>query len=581
MCHKLLSIVLIAFYLCLSSCGDTTPADKEQLQAEYYILGFRKQFDEKPASEQEEIKKTVAECVAQLNDVLTHSEEYRNAKLARIDSLKNISAVDPTRKYGLLKQLYEEYSHLSFDSTFVVAHDMLKLAQASGNPDTIADARIMMSKMYISGGYFREADHAINELDTAGLSKEMKLKWMVARFSLEFENGFFFGWRFFDPDEAEVNMSRLYDEIVPMLTDDSYEMYQIKTARAFSRHEFNEGENYGGILLMKTPKNTMDYVAALGNIGYNKMGHGDYIGGMKAMTESAIEGIKAGSNNYSSLRKIAELVYATGDVETASRFIGIAMHNAMGYNSKYRIIESAKGYPMIVRTLQRNEKKNQQTLQIIVVVMCLVIITLICAGIYIQKQRRKAHEQADRIERRNRQIEEKNREIEKQKKEIEEFNLIFKENHIIAGQLMGRMIAANAQSTAQLDKLRKDAKLKLKTNHPEGIIDSIDACRKEIDNIYPDIDESLLAYLPNFAQQFNDIFPDENKYELTNPRKLPTEMRIFALWRIGVKKNEDIAACLGYSLNTIKTYKTKIIAASKLKKEDFYDRVMQIALDNE
>ena len=56
-------------------------------------------------------------------------------------------------------------------------------------------------------------------------------------------------------------------------------------------------------------------------------------------------------------------------------------------------------------------------------------------------------------------------------------------------------------------------------------------------------------------------------------------MRIFALWRIGVRKNEDIANCLQYSLNTVKSYKTRVLSASLYSKEEFYDRLMKIAID--
>ena len=56
-------------------------------------------------------------------------------------------------------------------------------------------------------------------------------------------------------------------------------------------------------------------------------------------------------------------------------------------------------------------------------------------------------------------------------------------------------------------------------------------------------------------------------------------MRIFALWRIGVRKNENIANCMGYSVNTIKSYKTKIINATGLEKDDFYSQLMKISVD--
>ena len=50
---------------------------------------------------------------------------------------------------------------------------------------------------------------------------------------------------------------------------------------------------------------------------------------------------------------------------------------------------------------------------------------------------------------------------------------------------------------------------------------------------------------------------------------LNTELRIFALMRMGIHNNETIAKALGYSVNTIYTYKTKVRNKSSLSTEDF------------
>ena len=118
----------------------------------------------------------------------------------------------------------------------------------------------------------------------------------------------------------------------------------------------------------------------------------------------------------------------------------------------------------------------------------------------------------------------------------------------------------------------------MKARQYDGIGDAIDSFSKDVKANNPNVDEVLLTFFPNFAEKFNEIFPEGSRFEPSGNDELTTEMRIFAVWRIGVKKNEEIANCLGYSVNTIKAYKTRIINASGLSKDEFYDRVMAIEL---
>jgi hypothetical protein len=57
---------------------------------------------------------------------------------------------------------------------------------------------------------------------------------------------------------------------------------------------------------------------------------------------------------------------------------------------------------------------------------------------------------------------------------------------------------------------------------------------------------------------------------------LNTDFRIFALIRMGIHDTQKIASILGYSVNTINTYKSKIKNKSLIPNEDFEERIMQI-----
>jgi DNA-binding CsgD family transcriptional regulator len=57
---------------------------------------------------------------------------------------------------------------------------------------------------------------------------------------------------------------------------------------------------------------------------------------------------------------------------------------------------------------------------------------------------------------------------------------------------------------------------------------------------------------------------------------LNTELRIFALIRMGISDTEKIAKILDYSVNTIYAYKNRVKTKSTIPNEEFEQKVMEI-----
>ena len=89
-------------------------------------------------------------------------------------------------------------------------------------------------------------------------------------------------------------------------------------------------------------------------------------------------------------------------------------------------------------------------------------------------------------------------------------------------------------------------------------------------------DRAFLKLFPNFVAEFNELFREEDRIKLQDDELLNTDLRIFALARMGIHENEKIAHILQYSVNTINTYKTKIKNKSIVPNETFEEKIMQI-----
>jgi DNA-binding NarL/FixJ family response regulator len=91
------------------------------------------------------------------------------------------------------------------------------------------------------------------------------------------------------------------------------------------------------------------------------------------------------------------------------------------------------------------------------------------------------------------------------------------------------------------------------------------------------MDEMLLKIFPSFVSEFNQLLKEEERFLLKDNELLNTQLRIFALIRLGIVHNEVIAEILDYSINTVYTYKTRTINRSHLSPDEFYRQLMKIS----
>ena len=99
--------------------------------------------------------------------------------------------------------------------------------------------------------------------------------------------------------------------------------------------------------------------------------------------------------------------------------------------------------------------------------------------------------------------------------------------------------------------------------------------QEELARSFTSFDSAFLRLFPNFIDELNKMFHPDAQITLDDGR-LPTEIRIFALMRLGFTSSAEIAKYLGLSVNTIYVYKAKIKARVIVDKSEFETRIMSI-----
>lgn len=75
---------------------------------------------------------------------------------------------------------------------------------------------------------------------------------------------------------------------------------------------------------------------------------------------------------------------------------------------------------------------------------------------------------------------------------------------------------------------------------------------------YVKFDEAILNIYPDFVDKFNALLNPDEKVTLKNGELLNTELRLFALIRLGIDDITKISQFLRCSVSTVYTYRSKM-----------------------
>lgn len=131
----------------------------------------------------------------------------------------------------------------------------------------------------------------------------------------------------------------------------------------------------------------------------------------------------------------------------------------------------------------------------------------------------------------------------------------------------------------KIDNYRKMVNKKLQEKKYEDllrIVKSTSLKEDELKELFINFDTMFIHLFPNFVEKFNDLLVDDAKIILDKGEILNTELRIYALIRLGIRDSVKISNLLGYSVNTIYNYRAKMKNKANIPREDFEWTVRQI-----
>lgn len=232
------------------------------------------------------------------------------------------------------------------------------------------------------------------------------------------------------------------------------------------------------------------------------------------------------------------------------------MEDAVACNARLRFAEVTEFYPIIDHAYSQKEAQEKRMVVILLVCMGILAILLIILASYLYYGLKKLS-----ITRKHLYL---------SNKELQAANESLAQTGKIKEVYIARYLDRCVSYLEKLEQYRRSLEKLAMASRIDDLFKAIRSeqfLRDERKNFYNEFDKSFLELFPNFIEDFNKLLTDEGKIYPKPGEILNTELRIFALIRLGVTDANRIAHFLGYSLATVYNYRSKIRNRAKGDKD--------------
>lgn len=276
---------------------------------------------------------------------------------------------------------------------------------------------------------------------------------------------------------------------------------------------------------------------------------------------SAMADMKTAVREYISLRKLAVLLYQEGDIERAYSYVKICMEDAAACNARLRKLEILEIFPIINDAYQQKTEKQQEQMKWALVSISLLSLFLLLAIFYVYKQMKKVAAARREVIDANKRLKELNDELHLSNAQLKEANHSIAENSYLKEEYIGRYMDQCSVYLEKMDNYRRSLGKIAATGNVEELYKNIKSSKfieGELKEFYTNFDNTFLQLFPTFVEDFNVLLADDEQISLKAGERMNTELRIFALIRLGITDSVKIAQFLRYSVATIYNYRTKV-----------------------
>jgi hypothetical protein len=294
---------------------------------------------------------------------------------------------------------------------------------------------------------------------------------------------------------------------------------------------------------------------------------------------SAISDLQLVKKENISLRKLAFMLYEQGDIDRAYKYIKRSLEDALFCNAKLRTYEISKMLPIINEAYEHKNETNRTQLIVFLISASILSLFLLAVLILLFKQMKKLAKAQKTISTANTKLSELNKELKEINDRLNQTNATLAEASLLKEIYIGRYMDQCSDYIAKLEEYSRKLSVMATAGKMNELVKAVKSntyIEKELKAFYTNFDQTFLELFPTFIEEFSSLLTDKEIVHVKQGELLNTELRIFALIRLGIKDSTKIAEFLRYSVSTIYNYRSQLKNKSLGPREEFESKVMLI-----
>lgn len=299
---------------------------------------------------------------------------------------------------------------------------------------------------------------------------------------------------------------------------------------------------------------------------------GDNENRKRALAASAAADMKSGVREYLSLLELAQLLYNDGDIDRAYRYLTTTLDDATRCNARLRIIQSGDLFPVVSQMYNAKISGESRRVRFAALAVVILAIALIAVVWRLWRQMRKVSHARARLR-------DLNDELQAANSQLSQANQAIAENSRLKTEYIARYMDQCSAYIERLDSQRKGIARLLslgKIDEANRQVNSSAMVNAQLGEFYKGFDEAFLNLFPTFVTDFNALLRPDERICPKAEGQLTTELRIFALIRLGISDSAKISRFLRYSVTTIYNYRTRMRNRALADRDRLEAKVMQI-----
>ncbi|MEX8548856.1 MAG: DUF6377 domain-containing protein [Mucilaginibacter sp.] len=521
-----------------------------------------------------------------LNRELGNKALYDQNRMTEIKKIKkgllaNFSSL--SSRYDNYEKLFNAYKSFIHDSAYVYCKKLNESAYLLKDINKINYSKVQMGFVLVSAGLFKEGLDTLNAVEPQHLNARQRADFLFLKARSYFDMADF---NRISDYYVKYNLTGLQycDSVVKNSGQNSYQSLSAIGLKSIRKADFRAAlEAYTKIL--KIHQSYQDSAINLSSLSYAYFRLKQPQPGVSALLNAAIIDNAHSIKESVALTELANYYFKEGNTKLAYNYINNAITDANFYGARHREARISSILPVIESERINSIEKQKQSLIIFASIISFLVVIVIIFSVITSKQLKKLRI-ADQVifnknidlNATNEALTQANEALDVANRSLTSMNSKLDEANMIKDEYIGYFFNVHSSYIEKIDRLKRSIEKVVKEKRYDEVPLFLNKLNigLERESLSNSFDRVFLNLFPNFIEDFNTLFDAEHQVHLHDNQLLNTELRIFALIRLGIDDNETIAKILNYSVNTIYTYKTKVKNRSFLPNDEFEDRVIAI-----